>query len=230
MWTLLRTRFPEAAKAVAPLVGVVCVIQMSLVQAPAALFVQFLAGSLLAMLGMLLLFAGIDVGILPMGRFIGAELPRKGSIGLILGVAFALGFATTIAEPDVIVLSTQVESASQGTLRGQWLVYVIAAGVGLFTAMGLLRVVRGWSMATLLAGVYVFMILLSFVAPERIVPLAYDAGSVTTGVLTAPVVLALALGLASVLSERSAVDDGFGLLGLASVGPIIVVLLLGLLR
>ena len=83
-------------------------------------------------------------------------------------------------------------------------------------------------MAALVAGVYVFMILLSFVAPERIVPLAYDAGSVTTGVLTAPVVLALALGLASVLAERSAVDDGFGLLGLASAGPILVVLLLGL--
>lgn len=147
---------------------------------------------------------------------------------MILGVAFALGFATTVAEPDVLVLSAQVETASQGTLRGRWLVYAIAAGVGLFTAIGLLRVVRGWSMAALVAGVYVFMILLSFVAPERIVPLAYDAGSVTTGVLTAPVVLALALGLASVLAERSAVDDGFGLLGLASAGPILVVLLLGL--
>lgn len=228
MLTLLRTRLPEAGKAVAPLVAVVCVLQVLLVQAPAALFVQFLAGSLLAMLGMLLLFAGIDVGILPMGRFIGAELPRKGSIWLILGVAFALGFATTVAEPDVLVLSTQVETASQGTLRGAWLVYVIAAGVGLFTAIGLLRVVRGWSMAALVAVVYVCMILLSFVAPEQIVPLAYDAGSVTTGVLTSPVVLALALGLASVLAGRSAVDDGFGLLGLASAGPIIVVLLLGL--
>ena len=229
MFSLLRTRLPEAAKAVAPLVGVVCVLQVSLVQAPAALFVQFLAGSVLAMLGMLLLFAGIDVGILPMGRFIGAELPRKGSLWLILGVAFALGFATTVAEPDVLVLSGQVESASQGSLRSHTLIYIIALGVGLFTAIGLLRVVKGFSMAALLAGVYTVMIVLSLVAPADVVPLAYDAGSVTTGVLTAPVVLALALGLASVLAERSAVDDGFGLLGLASVGPIIAVLLLGLL-
>jgi len=229
MLTLLRTKLPEAAKAVAPLVGVVCLLQILFVQAPAALFVQFLTGSMLAMLGMLLLFVGIDVGILPMGRFIGAELPRRGSVWLILGVAFALGFATTVAEPDVLVLSLQVETASQGTLRGQSLVYVMAAGVGLFTAIGLLRVVRGMSMAALLAGVYVFMILLSLVAPETIVPLAYDAGSVTTGVLTAPVVMALGLGLTSVLAGRSAVDDGFGLLGLASVGPILAVLLLGLL-
>jgi hypothetical protein len=149
-------------------------------------------------------------------------------VWLILGVAFALGFATTVAEPDVIVLSAQVEAASQGAMRARSLAYVIAAGVGLFSAIGLLRVVRGFSMAALLAAVYVFMILLSFAAPGRIVPLAYDAGSVTTGVLTAPVILALALGMASVLAERSALDDGFGLLGLASAGPIIVVLLLGL--
>jgi hypothetical protein len=228
MLSLLRTRLPEAAKAVAPLVGVVCVLQVFLVQAPAALFLQFLAGSLLAVLGMLLLFGGIDLGILPMGRFIGAELPRKGSMSLILGVAFALGFATTVAEPDVLVLSAQVERASQGELRSQPLVYVIAAGVGLFVAIGLLRVVRGFSMAALLAVVYTVMLLLSFIAPATFVPLAYDAGSVTTGVLTSPVVLALALGLASVLSERSAMDDGFGLLGMASAGPIIVILALGL--
>jgi hypothetical protein len=228
MLTLLRARLPEAARAVAPLVAVVSALQVLVVQAPLSLFVQFLVGSCLAMFGMLLLFAGVDIGILPMGRFIGAELPRKGSMALILAMAFALGFATTVAEPDVLVLSAQVEAASQGTLRGQWLTYVIATGVGLFTALGLLRVVRGFSMTVLLSGVYAVMILLSLVAPERIVPLAYDAGSVTTGVLSAPVVLALALGLASVLSGRSAVNDGFGLLGLASVGPIIVVLLLGL--
>jgi hypothetical protein len=83
-------------------------------------------------------------------------------------------------------------------------------------------------MTHLLAGVYSLMILLSFLAPRELVPLAYDAGSVTAGVLTAPVVLALALGVTSVLAERSAVADGFGLLGLASMGPIIAVLALGL--
>ena len=213
----------------APLVGVVCVLQVLLVHAPAALFLQFLAGAILATLGMLLLFGGIDVGILPMGRFIGAELPKNGSLSLILVVAFALGFATTVAEPDVLVLSEQVERASQGSLRSRSLIYLIATGVGLFTALGLWRVVRGFSMAALLTGVYVAVIALSLLAPANIVPLAYDAGSVTTGVLTAPVVLALALGLASVLRQRSAIDDGFGLLGLASVGPVIAVLLLGLL-
>ena len=105
----------------------------------------------------------------------------------------------------------------------------IAMGVGLLAAVALLRVVWGFSMIHLLTAMFAAMIVLSFVAPEAFIPVAYDAGSVTTGVLTAPVLLAIALGLSAVLGERSAVADGFGLLGLASVGPIILILLLGLI-
>lgn len=229
MLQLLKPRLLEVLKAVAPLVAAVCVLQVALVDAPAELFLQFLAGAALAILGMVLLFAGIDLGILPMGRFIGAELPRKGSLWAILAVAFALGFATTVAEPDVLVLAGQVEAASRGMLSSQALVYVVALGVGLFAALALLRIVWGFSMRYLLAAVYSLMLLLTFLSPEEFVPLAYDAGSVTTGVLTAPVLLALALGLASVLAGRSPASDGFGVLGLASAGPIVVILLVGML-
>ena len=100
MWHLLRDKLLDVLKAVAPLIGAVVVLQITIVQAPAELFLQFLAGSVLAVVGMLLLFVGIDLGILPMGRFVGAELPKKGSLALILAVTFSLGFATTIAEPD----------------------------------------------------------------------------------------------------------------------------------
>jgi hypothetical protein len=229
MLALLTLHLRDVLKAVAPLIVAVCALQVLLVKAPIAQFAQFLAGSLLAAFGMLLLFAGIDLGILPMGRFIGAELPKKGSLWLIVAVAFSFGFATTIAEPDVIVLSEQVRAVSDGTMAGRALVYIVAVGVGVFAALALLRIVRGFSMAYLLAAVYSIIIVLSFVAPAQLVPLAYDAGSVTTGVLTAPVVLALAIGLSSVLAERSPVSDGFGVLGLASAGPILAVLLAGIL-
>jgi hypothetical protein len=229
MIPLLRSRFPEALTAVGPLVAVVCMLQFVLVQAPASTFLEFIVGSVLAMLGVLLLLAGIDFGILPMGRFIGAELPRLGSLWLIGAIAFALGFATTVAEPDVLVLAGQVAAASDGAAGGQNLVYVMGAGVGLFAALALLRVVWGLSMAVLLAVVYSVMVLLSFFSPPLYVPLAYDAGSVTTGVLTSPVIIALTLGLSSVLGDRSAVSDGFGVLGLGSAGPIIVILILGAL-
>lgn len=230
MLALLKERLPEVLRAMAPLVGVACLLQVTLVHAPLPQFIQFLAGGVLALLGLLLLFAGIDLGVLPMGRFIGAELPRKGSLWLIAGVAFALGFAVTVAEPDVLILAGQVGAAAGGAVAGQALVYVIAAGVGLFGAVALLRIVFGFPLTALLAIAFGLMLLLSFLAPARFVPLAYDAGSVTTGVLTAPVLLALALGLSAVLARRSAATDGFGLLGFASIGPILAVLLIGWLR
>ncbi|MCC6213146.1 MAG: DUF1538 domain-containing protein [Burkholderiales bacterium] len=229
MLALLRERLPETLKAIAPLVGTACVLQIAVAHAPAFLFAQFLAGSILAVLGMLLLLAGIEIGVLPMGRFIGAELPRKRSMWLIAAVAFALGVATTVAEPDVVVLANQVEAVSQGSLSGGWLTWLVAAGVGLFTAIALARVVSGYSLRALVAATYLLMLVLSVLAPAEFVPLAYDAGSVTTGVLTTPVLLSLALGLSSVLAGRSAEADGFGLLGLASAGPVIAVLLVGML-
>ena len=229
MLALLKIKLPEVLQAVTPRFGAVCVFQVLLVGAPTALFFQFIAGLLLALLGTLLLLAGIDFGILPMGRFIGAELPRKGSLWLIIGVAFALGFATTVAEPDVLVLAGQVEAVSEGAVGGQTLVYIIAVGVGLLAAVALLRIVWGLSMIHLLTAMFAAMIVLSFVTPQAFIPVAYDAGSVTTGVLTAPVLLAVTIGLSAVLGERSAVADGFGLLGLASAGPIVLILLLGLI-
>lgn len=227
MLALLRERFPEAFKAIAPLVAVAILLQVAVVHAPLTLFLEFLLGSILATLGILLLFVGVDMGILPMGRFIGAELPNKGSLKLIVAIAFALGFATTVAEPDVLVLADQVQSASQGAISAPPLIYVIAAGVGAFSAVALSRVVYGHSLRGLLAATYLVMIFLTFVAPADFISLAYDAGSVTTGVLTTPVLIALAIGLSTVLAGRSAVADGFGLLGLGSAGAIIAVLLMG---
>ncbi|HEY9212832.1 MAG TPA: DUF1538 domain-containing protein [Ancylobacter sp.] len=228
MLTVVRDKLIDALKAVAPLIGLVCVLQVAVVQAPVELFLQFLAGSVLTVFGMLLLFVGIDLGILPMGRFIGAELPKKGSITLIVAITFALGFATTVAEPDVLILAGQVDAVSGETISGPVIIYVIAFGVAGFAAMAMGRIIFGWSLRLMLTIAYGFVIVLSLAAPGEIAPLAFDAGSVTTGVLSAPVVIALAIGLSSVLVGRSAVSDGFGLLGFASIGPTLAVLLIGI--
>ena len=227
---LLRSTLPEVLRAIAPLVGAVCVLQATVVHAPLGQFLQFLVGAALVAAGLVLLFAGIGHGVLPMGRFIGAELPRKGSPWLILGVAGAMGFVTTLAEPDVLILAAQVEAASDAGPGRLALIGLIAAGVALFTAAALARVVLGVGLRPMLAVALAAMIGLSLVAPARWVPIAFDAGSVTTGVLTAPVLLALSLGTSAVLAGRAGSLDGFGLLGLASAGPVVVVLLVGWLR
>lgn len=230
MWSFVRTRLPEVLRAIAPLLVSICLLQLTLVHAPLPQFLQFLAGSLLAVLGMLLLFAGVDHGILPMGRYIGAELPHKRSVWLIMAVGAALGFVTTVAEPDVLVLASQVGAIDGSPVDATVLTYLIAAGVGLFAAAALWRIAHGRALTLLLALAFGTMLLLSLAAPAVFVPMAYDAGSVTTGVLSGPVLLALGLGLSAVLARHAGTLDGFGLLGLASAGPVIVVLLVGWLR
>jgi Protein of unknown function (DUF1538) len=134
-----------------------------------------------------------------------------------------------LGSTTVLVLAGQVKAASGTALGGRGLVLIVGCGVGLSVAAALLRVIWGFSMIRLMAILYCVVLLLSFFSRESFIPLAYDSGSVTTGALTSPVVLALALGLSSVLGKRSATSDGFGVLGLASTGPIIVILILGAL-
>lgn len=230
MIPILREKSLEVLQAVGPLILSICVLQFALVHAPMELFLQFLVGSLLAAIGMVLLFIGIDVGIVPMGRFVGAELPKKHSLLLILVVAFSIGFATTMPEPDVLVLSDQVERASNGSISGTAVLYAIALGVGVLTAIAAARIVFGWPLKYLLAIAYGCALTLALFAPPEFVSLAFDGGSVTTGILSAPVIIALAVGVSSVLAGRSAVSDGFGVVGFASIGPILTILAMGLLR
>ncbi|MEF3366120.1 DUF1538 domain-containing protein [Methylocystis sp. 9N] len=228
MLLLLKEKLFEVLRAVAPLFAVVCLLQFALVGASTAAFVDFLIGAVFIVAGMLLLFTGVDYGVLPMGRYIGAALPEKGSIMLVVAVAFAFGFATTVAEPDVLVLANQVNRAMDQISR-QTILYAIALGVAVFAAVAMARIVLGFSLRVLLTVTYGAMLLMSFFAPGQFIPLAYDAGSVTTGVLTAPVIISIAIGLSSVLAGRSAISDGFGLLGFASVGPIFVMMAVGIL-
>ncbi len=230
MKPVLKEKLVEVLQAVSPLVASVCLLQFTVVHAPADLFLQFLIGALLAVAGMMLLFVGIDEGIVPMGRFVGAELPKRRSLVLMLVVAFSIGFATTVPEPDVLVLSDQVQEASAGAISSSSMIYAIALGVGMLAALATARIVLGWSMRGMLAAGYALAIVLALFAPRELVSLAFDGGSVTTGVLSAPVIIALALGVSSVLGGRSTVSDGFGVVGFASVGPMLIILILGMLR
>ncbi len=165
---------------------------------------------------------------MPMGKALGAELPRRGSILWIIGIAFVISFAATMAEPDVIVLTHQVDEVSQGTVSKNVLVYVISIGVAFFVVMAMIRILLNFRIAYLLAGGYAAVIILAFFTPAEYVPVAFDSGGVTTGPMTVPIILAMGLGFSSVLAGRSSLSDSFGLIGLASIGPVIGVMIMGM--
>ena len=225
----LRSKTLEVIKAMLPLVIVIIIMQFAFVKMPIPLFLQFLVGAVMAIAGMILFLIGIDAGILPMGEAVGAELPKRRSLSLIVAIAFLVGFAATIAEPDVIVLTGQIDKVSQGSISDNILIYVIGIGIAFFVAMAMLRIILGFRMAYLLAASYLIVIILSFFTPAEFVPVAFDAGGVTTGPMTVPIILSLGIGFSSVLADRSAISDGFGLIGLASAGPIIAVMIMGII-
>ena len=229
MFSYLKNKSLEVIKAMLPLVIVIIIMQFTLVKMPLEQFWQFLAGVVMAISGMILFLVGLEIGILPMGQVIGAELPKRRSFPLLIIVAFLLGFVATIAEPDVIVLTGQIASVTDGGISATFLTAVIGIGIAFFVTVAILRIVFGFRMAYLLAASYLVIIILSFFTPAEFVPVAFDAGGVTTGPMTVPIILALGLGFSSALAGRSAISDGFGLIGLASVGPIIAIMIMGII-
>ncbi|WP_031385578.1 DUF1538 domain-containing protein [Desulfonatronum thiodismutans] len=219
----------EVVLAVLPISVVVILLQVFLVHLPWEVFARFLIGAAMVLAGLLLFLQGVKVGLLPMGEAVGSELPKHGSMIFMLFFAFILGFVVTVAEPDVRVLAHQVDIVSDGMITSNLLIITVAIGVAFFVALAMLRIVLRVPIAWLYGVSYLLIIVLSFIAPASFVPIAFDAGGVTTGPVTVPFILALGLGAVAVMGGRSSFSDGFGLVGLASIGPVIGVMILGMI-
>jgi len=219
----------EVVQAVMPITLVVVLLQVTVISMPLVTFLRFLIGALMVMLGLLLFLRGVKTGLLPIGEIIGAELPKRGSLSFILLVAFFLGLVVTIAEPDVRVLAHQADLVSGGRIGKTVLVLTVALGVGIFVCLAMLRIIVGIPIAWLFAGGYLTILVLSFFTSPDFVPISFDAGGVTTGPVTVPFILALGIGTATVLGGRSSLDNSFGLVGLASIGPVLGVMILGMI-
>jgi hypothetical protein len=153
--------------------------------------------------------------------------------------SFVLGFATTVAEPALIAVAKEASiiSSDAGLIEStrktmdyyaMGLRLTVAISVGLAIVIGVLRILKGWPLYYLIIGGYVLVMLMTIIAPEEIIGLAYDAGGVTTSTITVPLVTALGVGLATVIKGRSPLTDGFGLIAFASLLPMIFVMAYGL--
>ncbi|MDW7739868.1 MAG: DUF1538 domain-containing protein [Bacillota bacterium] len=217
----------EVLQAVGPIVIVIILIQLFIIHTPVALMMQFIAGAFLVTSGLFLFLIGVRVSLLPIGEMIGSELVTRGSLSILLIAAFIFGFVITIAEPDVRVLAHQVGIASGGAIDSTLMIIAVAIGVGFFVSLAILRILLGIPIAYLLGLGYVLVVVISFFTPPGFVAISFDAGGVTTGPMAVPFILALGVGATSVLGGKSGMSDAFGLIGLASIGPVIGVMLLG---
>ncbi len=217
----------EVIYAVLPITIVVIILQYTLIFLPTELFVRYLLGTIMVTLGLIFFLMGVHIGLLPVGEFIGSALPKTGKISLVVFFGFLLGFVVTVAEPDVRVLAIQVDLVSGGEISKYLLIYTVALGVAIFVGLAMFRIIYDIPIKYLLMAGYGLIFLVAAFTPSHFIPISFDAGGVTTGPMTVPFILALGVGVASVLRGKTASSDGFGLVALASIGPVLAVLLLG---
>ena len=190
--------------------------------------ITFSIGAVLLILGIGLFNLGADLAMTPMGTHVGAGLSRQRKLILLLSVCFVLGMLITVAEPDLQVLANQVKTVMNGTL----LIYVVGIGVGAFLVVSILRIVFIKSLSHILMLFYMLLFALALMLAVNdnmdLLPMAFDSGGVTTGPITVPFIMALGVGISSVLGDKHSQENSFGLVALCSIGPILAVLVLGI--
>ena len=220
----LREKLLESLQAVLPIVAIVLVLCFSIAPVSPSILLCFLLGAAMIIMGIMFFTLGAEMSMSPMGERVGAVLTKSRSVPLIIGVGFVLGFLITISEPDLQVLANQVPSIPNMTL-----ILSVAAGVGFFLVVAFLRMLLSIALPKLLVVFYALIFVLAAFVPKEFLAVAFDSGGVTTGPITVPFIMALGVGVAAIRSDRHAADDSFGLVALCSVGPILAVLLLGIL-
>ncbi len=231
-------RLRQAATDLLPIVVVIAFFQLVVIRQPLPQFGEMLFGVLLVVLGLSMFIEGLEMALFPIGESMAQALSQKGSLFWLLLFAFALGFSTTVAEPALIAISKEAaQIAMEGGLLANnpeilsryalGLRMTVAFSVGFAILLGVLRILLNWPIHYLIIGGYVLVMLITTIAPEEIIGIAYDAGGVTTSTITVPLVTALGVGLATVIRGRNPLLDGFGLIAFASLLPMMFVMIYG---
>lgn len=219
----------SVAIGVAPLIVLFLLFQVFLLKLPLRQVADILKGTAIAMVGLCLFLMGVMIAFLPFGRAIGAALGRLDSPLLFMAVGGLLGLATAWSEPGVRILANQVEEASNGAIRSRVVLYAVCAGVAVWVGIGMLRIAYGLPLLYLLVPGYGAVLILIWFSGREFVAIAADAGGVATGPLANSFLLALALGASSSVAGQDPVLNGFGLVALIALAPIMSVTLVGVL-
>lgn len=219
----LKEKIKESLSSVLPITVIVLLLSITLVPLEVGTLTLFLTGAVLLIVGIGLFQLGAEMAMTPLGQGVGSKLSKGKRIFPIILICFVIGAIITIAEPDLQVLANQVAS-----IPNQVLIWTVAIGVGVFLAVAVLRIRFHISLRRLLAVCYILLFVLSFFSPSSFTSVAFDSGGVTTGPMTVPFIMALGVGLSAARNDPDGTEDSFGLVALCSIGPILMVLLLGI--
>lgn len=230
----------DSAKDLAPIVLVIAFFQIVVLKQSIPNMNDIIIGTGFVLIGLTLFMHGLKLGLFPIGEVLAFSFVKKGSITWLLVFSFALGFGATIAEPDLIVMANEAAKVAQfgGIITSdtelnqyaQTLRYTVAIAVGLSVVIGVIKILKGWAIQYLIIGGYLLVMVSTLLAPDFIIGIAYDAGGVTTGPITVPLLTALGVGLSSSIRARNPLIDGFGMIAIASLLPIVAIMIFGIFQ
>ena len=220
--TNLSEKISEALKSVLPITGIVLLLLVTVFPVDAAMLLSFLVGGVMLVVGMGLFNLGAEMSMTPMGEYVGSKMTASKRIWVVVLVSFFVGVMITVSEPDLQVLANQISSIPNLTL-----VFSVGLGVGIALVVAMLRILLRVRLKFILLVSYAIVFILAFLIPADFLAVSFDSGGVTTGPMTVPFIMALGVGVASI-SANEEDDDSFGMVALGSVGPIIAVMILGL--
>jgi hypothetical protein len=232
---ILGEKFKEVLFSVLPVTAIVlalsCVFRITGNPIPTAMILYFLLGVVLIVAGLSIFLLGVDVGIVPLATRIGSVLSKSNRLWLLALAGLVIGFFICVAEPDLQILAGQIEGVTSGTIGKTSILLVVSFGIAVMLVSGLIRIVYNFPQHVLLTILYGVVLAIGLFTPPEILAIAFDASGATTGALTVPFILALALGISSLKKDsRTSEEDSFGLVGVTSTGAIIGVLTLGLFK
>lgn len=228
---ILLSKFKETFFAILPITVIVLLIHFTLVPLePDALF-SFLMGAALNIIGLAIFLFGIDIGITPIGRLIGTKLVKTNRLWMIALIGLGVGFTITLAEPAVQIIANQIGWVTNGTVPAIEILLAVSTGVGVLVMVGLIRVLFDIPLYKLLLGLYGLIFILALFIDLDFFAIAFDVSGATTGAMTVPFILALAVGVSSIKKDgKKSEKDSFGLVALASAGAIISIMVLSIFK
>ena len=229
LWDGIGHTFWGVLKALLPLLVLFLIFQFSVLKLPRSYVFNLLKGALLAVPGLTLFLQGVSNGFFPAGQSMGEALGNIRAQWLLIPFGLMMGFLATWGEPAVRILSSQIEEASGGSIRRRIVLYAISSSVALFVALGMARIVYGIPLLWIVIPGYLLAIGMLWFSERSVVAVAFDAGGVATGPMVVTFVLAIAVGIASAIEGRDPIIDGFGLIALVALAPILTIMVLGLI-
>lgn len=226
---LLFDKTKEVIRTLLPVVILVLLLSFTIVDVRTDILIRFFIGSVMLLFGLSIFLWGVDLAMNPIGEHMSLEVASSRTFAKIAVLSFLLGFLITVAEPDLLILGSQVSVASGGVLNASFIVYMVSIGVGVMVSFGVFRLLRDKPLNVFMAITYGIIFILAFFVSEEFLAISFDASGATTGALTTPFILAISLGLSAVKGGKHSEANSFGLVGIMSAGPILAISVVSIL-